>query len=261
MAITNLDGLIAAAKQYLKYLKTAARTTVAGGWFTVFDLAGQPGGGTLAGTSTTAGVVPTSATPGCIPIDAMVATGYLAGVQFGGSVALRFKVYDLLFKAGAYAFNAAVALTLQPSYAARLPGTNYGGLQIWVEAVTAFTGNLTVTITYTNQSGTIGRTATLAAGAALTLGRMMQVPLQAGDTGVQKIDNVVATVATVGTFNVLVLRHLWTARVPLANGGGNDNFIQTGMPVIYANSALYPIVSADSTSSGLIELEMLTADG
>ena len=58
MAITTLDGYIASAKQLVPWIKTAARTTVAAGWFSLFELAGNPGAGTLAGSSTTAGVVP-----------------------------------------------------------------------------------------------------------------------------------------------------------------------------------------------------------
>ena len=263
MAITSFDGFIASAKQYRSVAKTAARTSVAASWFSVFNLAGNPGAGVLAGTSTAAGVVPTDATAGCPTIDAFGggATGYLVQVDFGSSVACRLKLFDLVFKAGAYAFNAAQALSGQPSYLARMPEASYGDTQIWVEAVTAFTGNPTFTITYTNQAGTPGRTATLAAGAALTLGRMMQVPLQVGDTGVQTITNVTCTVATVGTFNVLVTRPLWSGRCRTANDGDVHDLTKTGMPVVFADSALFLAVAADSTSTGIPELEMVIANG
>lgn len=263
MAITSFDGFIASAKQYLSVAKTAARASVAASWFSVFDLAGKPGAGVLAGTSTAAGVVPTDATAGCPTIDAFGggATGYLAQVDFGSSVACRLKLFDLVFKAGAYAFNAAQALSGQPSYLARMPEASYRDTQIWVEAVTAFTGNPTFTITYTNQAGTPGRTATLAAGAALTLGRMMQVPLQAGDTGVQTITNVTCTVATAGTFNVLVTRPLWSGRCRTANDGDVHDLTKTGMPVVFADSALFLAVAADGTSTGIPELEMVIANG
>ena len=263
MAITSFDGFIASAKQYLSVAKTAARTSVAASWFSVFNLAGNPGAGVLAGTSTAAGVVPTDATAGCPTIDAFGdgATGYLAQVDFGSSVACRLKLFDLVFKAGAYAFNAAQALSGQPSYLARMPEASYRDTQIWVEAVTAFTGNPTFTITYTNQDGTPGRTATLAAGAALTLGRMMQVPLQVGDTGVQTITNVTCTVATAGTFNVLVMRPLWSGRCRTANDGDVHDLTKTGMPVVFADSALFLAVAADGTSTGIPELEMVIANG
>jgi hypothetical protein len=211
MAITTFDGFIAAAKQPISLTKTSARASLATGWFQTLDLAGNPGAGVLAGTSTAAGVVPTDATAGFPLINAFGggATGYLAQLEFGSSVACRMKLFDCLWKGGAYAFNANQALAAQPSYSSRvLGGTDFTDTQIWIEAVTAFTGNLTATITYQDQSGATGNVATLATGLALTLGRMMHVPLAAGDTGVQRIDNVAGSVATVGTFNVLVLRPL-----------------------------------------------------
>lgn len=263
MTITTVDGFVAAPKQYASWMKTTARTTIAAGWFSVFELAGNPGAGVLAGTSTTAGVVPTDATAGCPTIDAFGggATGYLAQVDFGSSVACRIKMFDMVFKAGAYAFNANTALSAQPSYASRMPGGSYGDTQIWIEAVTAFTGNPTFTITYTNQAGTTGRTATLAAGLAPTLGRMLQIPLQSGDTGVQKIDNVACSVATVGTFNVLVVRPLWSGRVKMVNDGDVHDLFKTGMPEVFADSAIMCAIAADSTNSGVPELEFVIANG
>ena len=263
MAIASFDQAIAAAKQYLSVAKTAVRPSIAASWFSVFDLAGSPGAGVLAGTSTAAGVVPTDATAGCPTIDAFGASalGYLWQLEYGCSVACRLKLFDMVFKAGAYAFNAAQALTGQPSYASRMPGGSYSDTQIWIEAVTAFTGNLTVTITYTNQSGVTGRTATRATGTALTVGRLMQVPLQAGDTGVQAITNVAGTVATAGKFNVLVLRPLWSGRCRTANDGDVHDFTKTGMPQVFADSALFLAVAADSTSTGIPEIELVVANG
>ncbi len=264
MAITSFDpGLIGAAKQFASLAKTASRTAIATAWFSVFDLAGNPGAGTLAGTSTAAGVVPTDATAGCPTINAFGggATGNLAQVEFGSSVACRLKMFDMVFKAGNYAFNANTALAGQPSYAGRMPGGDYADTQIWIEAVTAFTGNLTVTITYTNQSGTGGRTATLAVGTALTVGRMMQVPLQAGDAGIQKIDNVTGSVATAGTFNVLVLRPLWSGRCRTVNDGDTHGPDKTLLPEVFADSALILTVAADSTATGIPELEFVIANG
>jgi hypothetical protein len=128
--------------------------------------------------------------------------------------------------------------------------------------VTAFTGNMSVAVTYTNQDGTTGRTTgTVATGVAPTLGRMIRLNLQAGDTGVQKIESVVATVATVGTFNVLVMRKLWEGRIRVANDQVIHGPDLTGMPELFADSALVVVVSADSTSSGLPEVVLDVANG
>jgi hypothetical protein len=255
MAITTLDGWIAAPKQKIAITKTASRTTIANIPFSVFELAGNPGAGTLAGTSTAAGVVPTDATTGVPIINAFggSATGYLGGIQFQNSVACWIEVHDVLFKAGAYAFNAATTLAAQPSFSSRVPGgTDYNETELWMETVTAFTGNQSIAVTYMNQAGTTAHsTGTIATGVAPTLGRMLKLPLQAGDTGVQKVEVVTSTVSTVGTFNILVTRPLFRGRINIVNGGDVYDFLRTGTPQVFADSALMLIVQADSTSSGL----------
>jgi hypothetical protein len=267
MAITSLDGYIAGAKQTIQQTRTATRTSVALIPFSVFDLAGLPGAGTLAGTSTANGVSPTDATAGCPGIDFSTGTGYLGKVEYTSSVACRLYLYDMVFKAGAYAFTGGTTnLSSQPVISSRCPdypgsGTVFGnGNQIWIEVSTAFlTGtSWQVQVTYTNSAGTGSRTSIISASqaaAALTLGKMFQLALQAGDSGVQKIDSVIVTnggtAMTAGAFNVLILRPLWSNRVTVSNGGGIDTMLQTGMPIVYSNSAIITVVQADSTSTGL----------
>lgn len=264
MAISTLDGYIGSNKQICSWTKTATRTTIANGWFSLFDIAGNPGAGTLAGTSTAAGVVPTDVTAGYPLMTSFPGAnrGYVGRITFGNTVACRLALYDRLFVAGAYAFNANTNLASQPSYAARLPNTDYNELQLWVEQVTAATGNQAVNVTYTNQSGTGTRsTGAVGIGAAPTVGRCWQLPLQSGDSGIQRVDNVTGSVATAGTYNVMVLRPLWSGRVFVANGGDIQDAIKVGLPQIYAESALFALVAADSTSSGLPEMTFQVVDG
>lgn len=265
MAISTLDSLIASAKQRIAIKKTTARTSVANGWFSMFDLAGDPGAGTLAGTSTTTGVVPDDATTGVPIVNTFGggAVGYLTNVEFANIVASRITIYDLLWKAGAYAFNASTTGQTPASYSARVPGgTDFTNTEIWVEQVTAATGNQAVNVTYNNQSGTTGRsTGAVGIGAAPTVGRMWPLPLQAGDSGVQGVTGVVGSVATVGTFNVLVCRPLWTGRVIAANYGDLHDYMRVGMPRVFDTSALAIMVNADSTSTGTPELMLTIANG
>jgi hypothetical protein len=82
---------------------------------------------------------------------------------------------------------------------------------------------------------------------------MLKLNLQAGDTGVQKIESVTSTVATVGTFNVLVMRKLWEGRIRVANDQVVHGPDLVGLPQCFTDSALVLLVNADSTSSGLPE--------
>lgn len=267
MAITTRDGATAAlaTAQHVEWNKQTLRTTVLGIWHSLFDLAGAPGAGVLAGTSTTAGVVPDDTVAGFYPLNAfgVGATGYVWKAEFGSNAAGRVMVFDCLWKGGAYPFNAAVTLSAQPSYSARIPGADYKGTQIWLECVTVFTGNQSIAITYTNQDGVTGRTTGTVATAVnpATVGRMFRMPLQSGDTGVQKIESVTSTVSTVGTFNVLVLRPLVDGRVHVVNDSMSKGPDLTGLPIMFAASALFVAIATDGVSSGIPEVRLTVVNG
>jgi hypothetical protein len=272
MAITTEDGWWGSSKFRLTWMKTGTRTLVAAMPYTLFDIAGNPGAGTLAIGNTANGVVPTDAVNGYPIIPTFSGnSGYLSKVEFGSTVACCFDLYDRLFAAGAYSYAAGTTtLSSQPSYSGRIIASNYGGLQVWMEVVTAFsTGTAwTCHITYTDQGGTTGVVSpdlpTMAA-SALPLGRMYQLPLAAGDSGLQKIESVVVTnggtAMTAGTFNVMVLRSLWFGRVICINGGDVHDAFRTGFPQIFEDSALYMILYADSTAVGLPDITMQVAVG
>lgn len=269
MAITTLDGYVGSSKQRVTWMKTGTRTLVAAMPYTIFDIAGSPGAGTLAIGNTANGLVPTDATTGYPVIGTFSGNqGYISKVEFGSSVPCCFDLYDRLFAAGAYAYNSGTtSLSAQPSYSGRIP-TNYNGLQVWMEVVTAMTSATawTVHITYTDQdggTGAVGPDLPTMAAAALPIGRMYQLPLAAGDSGIQKIESVVVTTgsATAGSFNVMVLRPLWFGRVICANGGDVHDLLRTGFPRIYEDSALYMILYADSTAVGLPDCSIQIAMG
>lgn len=122
MTIRDIDERDAALKWSVLMGRTATRTTVALTPFSVFDLAGQPGAGTLAIGNTANGVSHTKATAGYPTFpDAPPGRGwYLAQVSARSSVACERQLYDFVYSCGAHAFNAAQALTAQPSIDDRL---------------------------------------------------------------------------------------------------------------------------------------------
>lgn len=270
MAIATLDQYIAANKQRVRICKTTARTSVALMNFHMFELAGNPGAGTNAGTNTAnGGTLQTDATAGFPDVSFSSGTGYLTRVEFGNTIAGRLSLFDMIVKMGSFTYNNAVVTVTNgwPTITGRCPdytgGSTFGARnELWFEALATFTSAtaFTVTVTYTNQAGVTGRTATMPTQAAanLTLGKMIQLSLQAGDTGVQKIESVTTTTgaAAAGSYNILIMRSLWTSgRVPIAGGGDVHDMLKTGMPVIYADSAILPVVTTDSgTSSGLPEI-------
>lgn len=270
MSILNGDQYIASAKQLVPYKKTTSIATVAQAMFSLLDVAGLPSAGSLAVGNTANGLVPTDATAGFPVINAFGggAKGYLTRIAFGSSVACRFQLWDRLFHVGSISLTALATTTLssQPSYVGRLPNSDYKNLFIFLEINTAVSATATtVTVTYTNQDGTTGRsTGSSGTLASFTNKRVFMLPLQAGDSGVQKIESVIVggTVATTGTVNVMVARLLASSlRVMFAGMGDVLGLDRTGMPEIYADSALWLTVETDSTASGVPDLMIEVANG
>ncbi len=251
MAIATRDDYIGSVKQRVIINKTASIAATAFAQTQNLQAVGNPGAGTLAGTSTAAGVVQTDALAGYPIINAFQggALGYLTRIEASAPVVMDILIADILWKGGAYPFNAAQAVT-SPSWSTRVPGgTDFTGLELWVEAVTAFTGVPAVTVAYTDQGGAAGTTGSQAAPAALGIARQYQLPLASGDNGLQSITNVTCATATVGTFNVLVVRPLFRFRIPQAAYVQTYDLTQTGMPQVFADSALQALISPDSTAT------------
>jgi hypothetical protein len=266
VALTSLNDYINAIKQAITLNKNQAATTVAVNWHSLFDRTGNPGAGSLAIGNTANGLVPVSGNTGFPTLNAFSGAnrGYLSVVDFGSSVACRLRLFDRLFHVGSVALNALATTTLsaQPSFASRVSfaggAADYKGLTIWLECNATVSATATVVqVQYTNQDGTAGRLTSTVNMSGFITGRMIQLALQTGDTGVQKIEAIIVsgTVATTGTVNVLILRSLWTARVRAANDGDVHGLDRTGLPEVFATSALFLACSADSTSSGVPELE------
>jgi hypothetical protein len=149
--------------------------------------------------------------------------------------------------------TANTTLSGQPTFTDRVPnGTDYTGVTIYVEASTVnTTGSPVVTIGYTNQSGVSGRSSgSIGLGTSQPLGRLTKIPLQAGDTGVSRINSVVCAGGVEGAFNVLLVRDLHVGRIMLAYSAFTDGLDKTGMAEIFLTSALNVVPITDSTTSG-----------
>lgn len=263
MTIASLDNYIAAQKELVTFFKTASVTAVAGSFSSIFGAAGQPGVGTLSAGNTANGIVPTDAVAGYPRIGATPggASAYLSRVSYASSVISYLAIYDRVFSAGAYAFNASQTLSAQPSYSGRMPGGDYSGTQLWYEQVTAGTLVQNVNVGYLDQDGLSGSTGVIAMPAAMIAGRCQPLQLAAGDSGVSQVNTVAGTVASAGTFNINVLRPLWKGMVAVANYQQLDDLIKTGLPELFADSALFCMVNPVSTQTGLPSLGFEIAKG
>ncbi len=263
MAITSTDQFWGAARQGIPFGKTQAQTSVASQWTSVFDRQGNPGAGTLNPGNTANGLVHTDATAGYPSILAFGAgnEGYLSKVDFGNSVACRIAVYDRQFVCGAHVFNANQALTSQPDFSSRVPNGDYGTTELWYEQVAAGTGVQNVNVTYEDEGGSSKSTGTIAAPGAMAVGRCFQLPLAAGGKTLKKITNVVGTVATAGTFNIMILRELWSGVMRFAGDGGTHGPLETGMREMFEGMAVYMLVAPASTNTGVPDVKFQIKNG
>lgn len=261
MAIASLADLGSAAYQRVSIIKNGLSLTN-NSYADLINKGGSPGAGTLAGTSTTTGVVPTDADAGFPAIAGFGGTtGYLVqiehnNVQTGGTA---IRLFDVLWKGGAYAFNAAVTGQTPTSYASRLPGTDYNLCEIWAVMVTAGTGVQNVAVEYTNGSGTTGRVTPTTALRSTEANVMTRIPLAGGDRGLRGITGVTGTVATAGTFNLMVLRRLAQIQpVPnISNFSGWNHFL---LPQVFEDSALMMAPYANNSTLDIFT-EITIANG
>lgn len=261
MAITSQALLASAGKQALTFSVTTQGQT-----------GGYGSGNTTSPGNTTSGVVPTQGTLGYPAINPYGAgqTGYLSKALFRSQlVGLNMlRLMDCVYKVGAFSFGANAALSAQPAIpAARVPNGDYRTCQLWVELVTTWTGTPVFSITYLNENGVQHTTPDFtfsswyATVSNPVLNGAAQIPLAAGDYGIQEIVSVVEKGGgTAGTFNIAIMRELLTLGMELQPQAQETRWfdpLATGMVEIDQNAALHVMnQSQSSTRTNIVHLEI-----
>ena len=249
MTFATKAALDAARKLRVIYQKVVSITGSYQARATPFAAAGFPAPGTLAGANTANGVFPVSGDPGFPVLPSFGGLeGYVSFLEAQPALnSLRSSwLYDMLFKAGAYTAGVSVDVTLasQPSFAGRVPGTDYKGLEIWIEASTTFVGTAVVTIDYEDENSNAQSVSTTLL-AAMDTGRLQRANM--ASAGVSKITRVRESGSTGGAFNVLVMRRIaniltgtqLSSSASVGFGLAPNSFLATGLPRVYDTSALY----------------------
>lgn len=172
--------------------------------------------------NTTSGVLFTDASAGAFPLDPLasgetyeISKAALRIRAANSGVYLVASLCDRIWGAGT--FNATTVGTTTfsgtPSLAGRVPpGGDYTSFELVAEFVTALTGTVVATASYTNESGVAGRTATLTAvsnSGYTAANGCSQFALQAGDRGIQSVQSLtISSAGTAGTFNIIVARNI-----------------------------------------------------
>jgi hypothetical protein len=269
--ITTLAEYQTSIRQKILYTKSGTSWGSGAAFYSNVQISGSPAAAAAPGNSAN-GIVPVSPATGYPTINSAGARLFITGVEAsllssGSTFAgYRYILADLLFYAGGYTLASNVTLASQPSFASRMPGGAYAGTQIWVEQVpgSGSSSPANYTIGYTNQGGTAGRsTGAVSVYTGSNVGlSAVQIPLQSGDGGVQKIESVVGSGGGSLSANVMVVRPLVYGRVDWPRRGGvQRKWFDKITPVeIFGNSALVSIVQCEGSGSTLttapLELEI-----
>jgi hypothetical protein len=216
----------------------AAALPVAGRLTSMWTYDGMPSSGAVP----TSAAIPDRTTPGALPFTAPGGgrEKFLISMGVAPLISGSFLLYDRLFHIGGLSAILTTAQTVQgttPS-PALTRNTNGVGNMAWYEVYSLLgTTAATLTMTYTDQDGNTGQTATINIGGTgfRDVTRAQRIPLAAGDTGLRAVASVQisATTGTAGNFGITIAQPLAWIPVGAAGAGGWRDYT-TGLPGIPA---------------------------
>lgn len=278
MAITTLDGALAGMQPLRPFAKAVTPTLVAGRPHSLWYLGGNPGAGTMDST-TSGGVALTSSTTmvnGQIPhVDPGAGTSYLGRLSAAATQAGTLLLCDRLWHGSdiiggtvvSVTSTSAQTITAFPTLPARdnAGTTNGDGVFIGLEVYAATgAGTPTVTVGYTNQAGTAGRTATNvdAVVATSAIGAFYRIGVQAGDTGVRSLQSItLSATMTSGNFGLVAYRVLASLELPAAGVSNAIDALTAGFQKIQNGSVPFFIFIPSTTTASNISGSYVETQG
>lgn len=263
MTIATLADFLSSLRQNVQFQKVSTAFAGPGVWCSSGLLGGTPAAIPAIG-SAAVGVVPVAGDTGFPTLSSTSGGYYIDWAEYAAtSTVTRVIVYDRLFHCGLYTTSDSITLGSQPSYSSRVPGgTDYTGLQIWLEKINTVASAATVTVTYTDQDGNTGAT-TGGVSNGVTNNIFTPCPLASGDSGLQKIESVTSSGGgAASTFNVVVVRPLMTLYMGVDNRVyGRLLVAGQKIPRIYSTSALALIIQQDQGQPTTVEMQLEIASG
>lgn len=270
MAITTLDLLIAGMLPAEEIVKSSFTGEAVGGLHSTFYVAGRPGAAAvpspgLAGAALTsyAGQIPFPAAVGGKNVHLARLEGAQA-TNVGGLI-----LADRLWHNSGIVVTTTTAQTVNsvtwPSRDEN--GATLGdGVMVGIEVSTATTnaGAVTnTTMSYTNQAGTAGRTATMASFPATAVaGTFVPFLLAAGDTGVRSIQSVtLGTSYAAGAVHLVAYRRIAALSMPAAGVQYAEDGVSLGLPRCYDSTVPWLLYTLVNTGAGVVTGAVTWAQG
>lgn len=245
-----MDALVSALPgQHKHFTKSAVTPKAAGSWHSLWITAGQPGTGAAQGSVN--GAVPTSATAGSFTFtNPGTGNSYLAKFTAAGATTGTLILYDRLWHNSGMSPTTLTAQSITQPALTR-PDALGADVELWMEVYTAITTAVTTTVSYTNQDGTAGQSATTTNVAASAVGQMFPFALAAGDTGVRSVQSAtIGSTMTAGNWGLTLLRRLAEIPIGLVGVGNTYDVFALGMARIYDSASLAMMVMATGTTFG-----------
>jgi hypothetical protein len=257
-----MDGLVAAiASAQFQDTYEASLPAKTGILQSLWSAGGNPAAGATPPTGS--GSVPTSVTAGAIPfVDPTSGnTLYLARMLATSSSNATLILYDRVVHTSGLSGTVTTAQTVNTTPVTRNAGSNNVGAFLEWYTGTGSTA-ATATVSYTNQSGTAGRTGTVILPGSVIAGETYPVLLASGDTSVLSVQTVTLSVSTgtAGNFGVTLANRVCSI-VLLANIGQVLDYAGLGLPVIQPDACLAYHLLPSTTSTGTVLTELTLAQG
>jgi hypothetical protein len=149
----------------------------------------------------------------------------------------------------------------------RIGDANYSDVQWWVEFYADIGGTASVaTVGVTYDDGSVGQLSGISA-FGRRISRMLPlnsfIPAAASGRYIRGISNIVLNASTggAGNFGFTATRYRASMFVPLITQVHEEGWVKTGLPQIYNNSCLFPVVITPGTSAGNIAVTTKISHG
>lgn len=255
MAITTLDGAISGAQPRVPYTKIGITMAAIGGMraYNPRYASGNPGPATAPAAGINGAAV---SGPGTQLLRANPATGfaYVNGLDFCPTTAGTLWLIDRLWENSALSVTSIAAQAITPAV---LPARDRSATTNGVDVMAAIewlttggAGTPGVTLTYTDQTGATGRTATYTGVTTPPVGTFEIFAPAAASGGVRAPTSFIqSTTRTSGTISLVLFRPIMALPCSLANVGAALDFLTGGSQRVYDNASLEPIWFPSSTTA------------
>lgn len=264
MTITTVDGIIAGAKPPVYFHKALSGNLLAGRPHTPIYTAGIPGAA-VANASGLSGAALTSYAGQLSFTNPGSGNTHLTRLAATGTQNGTLMLVDRLWHSGDVGFASGVKTINSVAWPARdADGTTAGkGVMVGLEISTATgAGTPVPVLTYTNNAGTSGQTASpaFAYGASSIQGSFYPFALAAGDVGVQSIQSLnFPSTMTSGVIHLVAYRVL--AMIDIGTNGGAAGPLELGLPRMFDNTVPQLIFVPSATTSTFLAGTMSVTQG